>query len=83
MHDPLPHARRVDLALDPLPQVGVGTVPVAGQLGEDRAELADPVGAVLAHEAALDQLLLGAMWHRHRDVHLRFGAGTRRVPPLP
>ena len=83
MHDLLARARRRQLALDPLPQVGVRAVPVAGQVGEDRAKLADPFGTVLAHEAALDQLLLGAMWHRHRDVHLRCRGGTRRVPPLP
>ena len=80
MHDLLPRARRRQLALDPLPQVGVRAVPVAGQLGEDRAKLADPFGTVLAHEAALDQLLLGAMWHRHRDVTPPFSGRNASRP---
>jgi len=28
-------------------------------------------------------LLLGAMWHRHRDVHLRFRGEIASISPLP
>src|SRR3954447_24195260 len=84
MHDPLPRARGIELLLDPFPQIGIGAVAVAGQLGKDRAELANSLCAFLAYEAALDYLPLGAMWHRHRDVHLRFRGGiASRPPPSP
>src|SRR5262249_20002321 len=66
----LPHARLVDLRLDPLANVGVGPVAIAGQLGKDRAELTDSLRAFLADEPALDHLHLRAMRHRHRVTFL-------------
>src|SRR5918999_161379 len=61
-------SRRVKLAVDPLADVRVRAAAVVRQLGEDRAQLADPLRAFLADESALDQLHLGAMGHGHRGT---------------
>src|SRR4029453_11814116 len=62
--------RVVDRALDPLPDVGVRAVAIARELGEDRPELPDSLGAFLADEPALDHLHLRAMRPRHRVTFL-------------
>jgi hypothetical protein len=39
--------------------------PVVRQLVQDRPQLRDARAPLLADEAALDQLHLGSVWHRH------------------
>ena len=56
MDDLRAHARPVELALEPLAQVGVGAVAVAGQLLEQRADRRDALAALLPDEAALRHL---------------------------
>jgi hypothetical protein len=90
----LAHTRLLDLRVDPLAQVGVGAVPVVGQLREGRAQLLDALAALLADEATLDHLLGDTMRDRHQadlpSFVRREGAraaalGELRVPvpPLP
>src|SRR5205814_5328140 len=92
MDDAGPAARRRQLAGDPFPDVGVRAAPVVRQLSEDRAQLADPLRAVLADEPALDHLHLRAMRHWYCEVSFdhavhtqsrRYADALRRVPPLP
>jgi hypothetical protein len=66
--DPRPRSRRLQLGVHPLANVGVRAAPVVRKAREDRAQLADPLGAFLADEAALDHLHLRAMRHGHRDT---------------
>ncbi len=79
MDDARPGAGLPDLRVHPPPDVGVRAVPVAGQLGQDRAELADPLGALLADQAAPDHLHLRAMGHGHRGDSPSCRAGGARA----
>jgi hypothetical protein len=79
MDDTLARARLLELRLDPLPDVGVRPVPIAREIAEDRAQLADPFGSFFADQPALDHLHLRAMRHGHRVTFLssiREGART-------
>ena len=80
MDDTLPRSRLLELTLDPLADVGVRAVPVARELAEDRAELANALCSLPADESALDDLHLRAMWHGHR-VHLPFRPAGRCARP--
>src|SRR5205823_14039289 len=70
-------AGALDLCVDPLADVRIRTAPVARELVEDRPQLADPLGALLADEAALDHLHLGPVGHWHRATQ---GARRRASP---
>ena len=61
-----PDARVLDLGQEPLAQVGVRTVLVVGQLGEQGVDLADPLATLFARQSPLRHLGEGAMRHRHR-----------------
>jgi hypothetical protein len=53
MDDLRPDARPGELALEPLAQVGVRTVPVSGQLAEQRADRRNALAPFLPDEATL------------------------------
>ena len=57
----------LDLGKEGLAQVRIRTVAVVRELGEERADLADPVAPLLSDEAPLRDLGKRAMRHGHFD----------------
>ena len=74
-------ARGVELAVHPLADVRVGAAAVVGEVGEDRPQLADALGSLLADESALDHLHLCSVGHGHCALLLiRAGSARARTP---
>src|SRR6266508_4176455 len=63
--DRAPDGRLVDQPLDPLAQLAVGAVVVAGELAQQAAQDADALGAFGALDAAPDDAAHLLMWNGH------------------
>ena len=78
-----PDAGVLDLGEERLAEVRVRTVPVVGQLGEERADLADPLPTLLADQSTLRDLGERPMRHRHDDDLLcSIGEAARGAQPV-
>ncbi len=97
VHGARPDPGVLDLGEQRLAEIGVRTVLVVGQLGEEGADLADAIPALFPDESPLGDLGKRPMWHRHGTTPSnKIGgsargarspatatSGTRPFPPLP